>query len=170
MGQALAGDCLIVYKRIKAMPIIEKRIQKDIETINGFNASPGNGITRLTFSPEYQGAVTYVVDEMQKIGADILIGPAGNIRARCLGSGGCGPAVMMGSHLDTVAHGGQFDGVVGVVTALEAARAMAEDQIDHRLELRTPCGGYRQSANLQTGTGECDPGPGQVQCRCPQFR
>jgi allantoate deiminase len=40
---------------------------------------------------------------------------------------------MMGSHLDTVAHGGQFDGVVGVVTALEAARVMVEDKISHRL-------------------------------------
>jgi allantoate deiminase len=115
------------------MPVQEKRIQRDIETINGYNATPENGITRLTFTPEYQGAVTYVVEEMKKVGADILTGPAGNVRARCLGSGGRGPAVMMGSHLDTVAHGGQFDGVVGVVTALEAARAIAEDKIDHRL-------------------------------------
>jgi allantoate deiminase len=115
------------------MPVNKKRLQKDIDTINGFNTTPGSGITRLTFSPEYQGAVAYVIDELKVIGADIYIGPAGNVRARLDGSDDRGPAVMMGSHLDTVAHGGQFDGVVGVVTALETARAIAEDSIKHRL-------------------------------------
>jgi allantoate deiminase len=114
------------------MPVKKKRIQGDIDTINGFNATPGSGITRMTFSPEYQGAVAYVVDELTQIGAEVTIHPAGNIRARVHGSGR-GPAVMTGSHLDTVAHGGQFDGVVGVVTALEAARVIVQDHIDHRL-------------------------------------
>jgi allantoate deiminase len=115
------------------MPVQGKRIQKDIDTINGFNATPGNGITRLTLTPEYQGAIDYVVKELKLIGADISIGPAGNVRGRLRGTGEDSPAVMMGSHLDTVAHGGQFDGVVGVVTALETARAIVEEDINHRL-------------------------------------
>lgn len=115
------------------MPVQEKRIQKDIDIINGFNATPGNGITRLTLTPEYQGAVDYVVKELKRIGADISIGPAGNVRGRLRGTGEDSPAVMIGSHLDTVAHGGPFDGVVGVVTALETARAMVEEDIAHRL-------------------------------------
>ena len=115
------------------MPVKQKRIQKDLETINGFNATPGNGFTRLTFTPEYQGAVDYVIEELKGIGADISIAPAGNVRGRLGGSEDGGPAVMMGSHLDTVAHGGQYDGVVGVVTALESARAIAEDGVKHRL-------------------------------------
>ena len=110
-----------------------KRIQKDIEFINKFNASPEKGITRQTFSEEYQLAVTYVVDELKQIGARISYCLGGNIRARLPGTDDNGPAVMMGSHLDTVAHGGQFDGVVGVVTALEAARGIVEDKVTHRL-------------------------------------
>lgn len=115
------------------MPVREKRIQKDIDAISGFNATPADGFTRLTLTPEYQGAVDYVANELKLIGADISIGPAGNLRGRLGGTGDGGPAVMMGSHLDTVAHGGQFDGVVGVVAALEAARAIAEDGVNHRL-------------------------------------
>lgn len=115
------------------MTIRVKRIQADIETINSFNATPGRGITRPTFSQEYHGAVTYVVKELRKIGAEISFCLAGNVRGRVPGSGKNGPAIMMGSHLDTVAHGGQFDGVVGVVTALEAARIIVEDNIIHRL-------------------------------------
>lgn len=108
------------------------RIRLDIEAINAFNATPGNGITRPTFSPEYQGATAYVVNELKKIGAEVSICLAGNIRGRVPGTEPGTAAVMMGSHLDTVAHGGQFDGVVGVVTALEAARAIVEGQIPHR--------------------------------------
>jgi len=118
-----------------AMTVRISRIQNDIETINEFNATPGFGVTRSTFSPEYQGAVTYVVEELKKIGAGVSICRAGNIRGRIPGSGEDGPAIMMGSHLDTVVHGGQFDGVVGVVTALEAARIIVEDKIAHQLPI-----------------------------------
>jgi len=110
-----------------------KRIQKDIESINAFNASPGSGITRQTFSKEYQGAAAYVLDELKKIGAEISIGLGGNIRGRIPGSVAGGPAIMTGSHLDTVAHGGPFDGVAGVAAALEAARCLVEDRTPHRL-------------------------------------
>ena len=110
-----------------------KRIQSDIEAINMFNATPGRGVTRQTFSKEYQGAIDYVVDELKKIGATISICLAGNIRGRLSGSQKDAPAIMMGSHLDTVVHGGQFDGVVGVVTALEAARKIVENKAAHRL-------------------------------------
>jgi len=109
-----------------------KRIQSDIETINSFNATPGNGITRATFSPEYQAAINYVKKELEKIGARTAICRGGNIRGRLAGSGQDSRAIMMGSHLDTVAHGGEFDGVVGVVTALEVARIFAEDKIPHQ--------------------------------------
>jgi len=117
------------------MTIQIERIQKDIETINKFNATPEKGITRLTFSEEYQGAVAYVVSELKCIGAKISYCPAGNIKARLSGTDDNAPAVMMGSHLDAVVHGGKFDGVVGVVTALEAARTILEDNVTHRLPI-----------------------------------
>lgn len=112
-----------------------ERIQKDIEYINNCNATPERGITRLTFSMEYQAAVAYVVDELKNIGAKISYCQAGNMRARLPGTEKNAPAVMMGSHLDTVVHGGRFDGVVGVVAALEAARIIAAEKIRHRLPI-----------------------------------
>ena len=117
------------------MAIRIERIQKDTEIINKFNATPEKGITRLTFSEEYQGAVAYVVDELKQIGAKISYCPAGNIKARLAGTDENGPAVMMGSHLDTVVRGGKFDGVVGVVSALEVARVIVEDHFPHRLPI-----------------------------------
>ena len=51
------------------MTIQIERIQSDIEKINSFTSTPENGITRQTFSPEYQGATAYLVEELKKVGA-----------------------------------------------------------------------------------------------------
>lgn len=117
------------------MSIQIQRIQKDIEIINKFNATPEEGITRLTFSEEYQEAIAYVVEELKRIGALISYCRGGNLKARLPGTDDNAPAVMMGSHLDTVVRGGKFDGVVGVVTALEAARVIMEQEVAHRLPI-----------------------------------
>ena len=117
------------------MQIQIERIQRDIDIIGAFNSTPEKGITRLTFSEQYQGAIGYVIDELKHIGAKVSYCQAGNIKARLPGSDDNGPAVMMGSHLDTVVHGGRFDGVVGVVTALEAARTTVEKNLTHRLPI-----------------------------------
>jgi allantoate deiminase len=117
------------------MAVQIERIQKDIEFINTFNATPERGITRQTFSEEYQAAVAYVVHELQQVGAKISYCRGGNIKARLSGADDYAPAVMMGSHLDSVVHGGKFDGVVGVVTALEAARVITEEKVAHRLPI-----------------------------------
>lgn len=108
------------------------RVKKDIDAINEFNATPGKGITRLTFSQEYEKARSYIVEELRKIGAKVSITVAGNVRGRLEGSDKGKPAVMLGSHIDSVYQGGRFDGVVGVISALEAARVIVEKNIAHR--------------------------------------
>jgi len=105
------------------MRIQKERIQKDLEAINAFNATPGKGITRFTFTKEYQGSFFYVVEELHRIGVESAIVPGGNLRGRLAGSERSGPSVMMGSHLDSVAQGGCFDGAAGVVAARLAAPA-----------------------------------------------
>jgi allantoate deiminase len=113
----------------------KERIQKDLEAINAFNATPGKGITRFTFSKDYQGALSYVVEELHRIGVKSCFAPGGNLRGRLAGLDPSGPSVMMGSHLDSVAQGGRFDGTAGVVAALEAARAIREEDLPHRLPI-----------------------------------
>ncbi|MGE5257989.1 MAG: Zn-dependent hydrolase [Hyphomicrobiales bacterium] len=114
------------------MGVQVERIGRDIEIINSFNATPGRGITRFTFSEPYMQARAYVGDELRKAGARVSTTLGGNLRGRLAGSTQDLPSVMTGSHIDSVLHGGRFDGVAGVVAALEAARVMAEQQIPHR--------------------------------------
>jgi allantoate deiminase len=108
------------------------RIARDIETINSFTVTPGKGITRFTFSEPYMQARSYVAEELQKIGARVATTIGGNLRGRLDGSATGLASVMTGSHIDSVLHGGRFDGVAGVVAALEVARVMAEEKLPHR--------------------------------------
>ena len=108
------------------------RIARDIEIINSFTATPGKGVTRFTFSEPYMQARAHVVEELRKIGARLATTLGGNLCGRLEGSTTGLASVMTGSHIDSVLHGGRFDGVAGVVAALEVARVMAEENLPHR--------------------------------------
>jgi allantoate deiminase len=113
------------------------RIKNDIEYISQFNTIPGEGTTRFSYTEEYRKVREYLIDEMEKLGLTITVDPIGNIRGRLEGKNPELPPVMSGSHIDTVAHGGNFDGVAGVVAALESLRIMKENNYkqDHPVEI-----------------------------------
>src|SRR5262245_13109689 len=66
---------------------------------------------------------------MRQIGLQIHIDRIGNIFGRLDGAKAETAALLVGSHLDTVVHGGKFDGTLGVIAALEAARTLKEQKI-----------------------------------------
>ena len=108
------------------------RIARDLDIINSFTATPGRGITRFSFSEPYMQARAYVSEELKKMGARVSTMTGGNLCGRLEGSIRGNPPVMTGSHLDSVLHGGRFDGTAGVVAGLEVARVMAEEKTPHR--------------------------------------
>ncbi len=101
------------------------RIQKDIENLSCFTATPGCGVTRLSFTPEDRGAREYIKKAMEEAGLAVREDAAGTVVGRREGRVE-GPVVMVGSHFDSVKCGGAFDGTAGVVAALEIARVMKE--------------------------------------------
>jgi len=74
---------------------------------------------------------------MQLAGLEIHTDTAGNMFGRKAGRNNDLPVVMFGSHIDSVVHGGAFDGAAGVVTALEIMRVIHEENIStsHPLEM-----------------------------------
>ncbi len=76
------------------MEIQIDRIERDIEVINSFTATPGKGITRFTFSDPYVRARSYIAGELRKIGARVSTTLGGNLRGRFEGSDAAAPAVM----------------------------------------------------------------------------
>lgn len=117
------------------MTISADRISKDIETIAGFTETPGKGATRPTFSPSWRAARDYVISELEKSNCRVRIDAAGNVHARPFAVSFDTPAWLSGSHLDTVPNGGNYDGVVGVVTALEVLRCARDAQRVPPIEL-----------------------------------
>ncbi|MBC2237057.1 Zn-dependent hydrolase [Listeria innocua] len=106
-----------------------ERIKKHIENLDRFTATPGQGTTRLTYSKEDLGARNYLKEEMAKVGLTVSEDAIGNIYGRLEGDNPDLPAVIVGSHFDSVPNGGAFDGPAGVITGLEVASVFHEQQI-----------------------------------------
>ncbi|MDD2205874.1 MAG: Zn-dependent hydrolase [Aminobacterium sp.] len=105
------------------------RIQRDIETMARFTATPGLGMTRLSFTEEDKKTREFICSEMEKAGLHVYTDAAGSIFGRREGTQKDAPLVMIGSHFDSVKNGGNFDGPAGIVTALEIARILYENNI-----------------------------------------
>lgn len=101
------------------------RIKNDIEEISKCNKTPGEGLTRMSFTDEDRQARSYIKKQMEDADLKVYEDAAGTIVGRLEGQLE-GPIVMVGSHYDSVKNGGNFDGPAGVVTAIETARVMKE--------------------------------------------
>lgn len=111
------------------------RIRTDIEAIARFTETPGTGATRPTFSDAWAEARKYIQDQAQAAGCQWKTDAAGNCHARPAQLESAEAAWLCGSHIDTVPHGGNYDGVTGVIIALEILRSAKEDGIAIPFEL-----------------------------------
>ena len=107
----------------------KERIQKDIESLAKFNSTPGQGLTRLSFTKEDKDAREYIKIQLSNAGLKVYEDAAGTVVGRLEGTLKDAPIVMVGSHFDSVRCGGNFDGNTGVVAAMEVARVIKENNI-----------------------------------------
>ncbi|WP_053367777.1 Zn-dependent hydrolase [Bacillus sp. FJAT-27245] len=107
------------------------RVIRDIETLAAFTATPGNGVTRSSYSHEDKLAKAYLKNEMEKIGLNVWEDGFSTLFGRREGKNPDAPVIMIGSHYDSVVNGGAFDGVAGVVAALEIMRVLHENNIEN---------------------------------------
>jgi beta-ureidopropionase / N-carbamoyl-L-amino-acid hydrolase len=107
------------------------RMEDKIKTFSKFGDTGKGGITRFSLSPEALAARAEFKKRMEAIGANIVTDDIANMYATIPGSEDL-PAIMSGSHLDSVRQGGNYDGVLGVMTAMEAAETIVKEKIPHR--------------------------------------
>jgi len=98
-----------------------------MESLDKYNATLGDGITRYTFSAEYEAMREFVIDQMEEIGLSVNIDGFGNTFGTLETENTSLPPVYIGSHIDSVPRGGRFDGVLGVLAAIETARTIVLD-------------------------------------------
>ncbi len=101
---------------------LQAYIERHIENIAEFTSTPGKGTTRLTFSEQDRQAREYIKRVMTEYGLTVREDGFGNLFGRLEGTMEGAPAVLIGSHFDSVPNGGSYDGPAGVVAGLEVAR------------------------------------------------
>ena len=110
--------------------IQRERLVKDFEAMAQLTA-PGEGINRLAFTDADWAGRQYIIDRMTDAGLSVEIDDFGNVIGYKIGKKADLPVVMVGSHTDSVPNGGNYDGVVGVLSAIEVIRGMTDDGYEH---------------------------------------
>jgi len=120
----------------EALRINAQRLQERIEQMARIGGSP-QGVTRLAFSEADLSGRAYVTRLMQAAGLEVQVDEAGNLSGRLSGElPGLAP-IVLGSHTDTVPLAGVYDGVLGVMAAIECVQVLRERGIPvrHPLEV-----------------------------------
>jgi len=107
-----------------SMHIDIERLIKEIDTLATFSAVPAPCVTRVLYSKEDQESRKWLRDLMTDAGLEIKEDALGNMFGRWNGENPKLPAVATGSHTDAIPYSGKYDGVVGVLGAIEAIRAL----------------------------------------------
>ena len=114
-----------------------ERLKQHLVELSAFGRNPEGGVSRVAFSDADMAGRTYVVKLMTDAGLSPRIDSAGNLVGRLAGTDTNAPAILIGSHIDSVPHGGNFDGDVGSLGAIEVAHVLHEQRarLRHPLEV-----------------------------------
>ena len=105
------------------MSISLKKLETLFTKLAKYGKNNEGGLTRLSYSPEFQSAQAMLAEFMTSIGMTVTLDAIGNLIGNYPGRDNSLAPVCCGSHLDSVPNGGSFDGALGIVTALECVRS-----------------------------------------------
>jgi N-carbamoyl-L-amino-acid hydrolase len=103
-----------------------------LKTFAKFGDAGHGGITRYSLSPEAILARDEFCRRMRAIGATIEVDDLANLYATIPGSDPDAKRIVMGSHCDSVKNGGNYDGILGVISAMEVLEAVVDQKIPHK--------------------------------------
>jgi allantoate deiminase len=113
-----------------------RRLMARLEAFAALTDEPGR-LTRLFLSEAHRRAAQAFIGWCGEAGLEARIDAAGNVVARYQGKRGAAPALMMGSHIDTVRDAGRYDGNYGALAALAVVESLTGrgERLDHALEI-----------------------------------
>jgi N-carbamoyl-L-amino-acid hydrolase len=113
------------------------RLNRHLAELSEFGKTPQGGVTRLAYSDADRQARDYVMGLMRAARLEPHVDAAGNIIGRRAGRDARLPPILFGSHIDSVPDGGNYDGDVGSLGAIEVAQTLAENGVitRHPLEV-----------------------------------
>jgi allantoate deiminase len=125
------------------------RIMERCDALARHSELPG-GLTRVFLSPQWRAASEQVLAWMREAGMQARIDAIGNASGRYEGAVPGAPCLMLGSHLDTVRDAGRYDGMLGVVSAIECVDAL--NRRGSRLPFAIEVVGFGDEEGVRFGT------------------
>ena len=102
------------------------RIVNHLETLSKYGKNPEGGVSRVAFSDADRAGREYVIGLMKDAGLEVRIDTAGNLVGSRPGADARLRPIVLGSHIDSVPEGGNYDGDVGSLSAIEVVRVLGE--------------------------------------------
>ncbi len=131
IGAFLVWPSLLRSDVAPQLRIRADRILRHLRGLSEFGRTAAGGAGRVAFSDADKAAREYVLGLMSVAGLETTVDVAANLVGRRAGSLDL-PPLMFGSHIDSVPEGGNYDGPVGSVSAIEVAQTLAEEGIQTR--------------------------------------
>jgi N-carbamoyl-L-amino-acid hydrolase len=119
-----------------ALRVNGERINSHLATLSQFGRNPQGGVSRVAYTPADLQGREYAVQLMKDAGLDVHIDAAGNIVGSRPGSDSSLKPLLIGSHIDSVPEGGNYDGDVGSLSAIELAQTLKERNVNLRHPLQ----------------------------------
>lgn len=127
------------------------RIKNTLKQLNKIGYSE-QGMNRLAFTKKEEKVKNLLIHLLEKEDVKVKVDACGNVIARKEGQKPKLPPVVVGSHLDTVFNGGQYDGTVGVVLGLELIRSLKEQNIQHERAIEVISFSGEEASRFGSGT------------------
>jgi N-carbamoyl-L-amino-acid hydrolase len=124
--------CGLAHAETSSIRADAGRMEQRIKALSQFGANADGGVDRVAFSDADVDGREYIKVLMREAGLTVRVDTAANIIGRRDGSDPELPIIMFGSHIDSVPGGGNYDGDVGVIGAIEVAQLLNENDIETR--------------------------------------
>ena len=118
----------------KGLRVQGSRIMQHLEALSQYGKNPQGGVSRVAYSEADRQGRQYAMQLMRDAGLEVNTDSAANIIGSQAGSDPSLKPLLIGSHIDSVPEGGNYDGDVGSLSAIEVARTLRE----HQIKLRHP--------------------------------
>ncbi len=132
-------SAILIYSSASAenLQTNTKRMEERIQALSQFGKNPEGGVSRVAFSDADLEGRKYIISLMKNAKLDVRIDSAGNILGRRAGKNDSLPPILFGSHIDSVPGGGNYDGDVGTIGAIECIEVLNEKNMvtQHPLEV-----------------------------------
>ena len=132
------------------MKINKNRIEERLVKASTFNDNREIGISRFSYSTKDKEIREYLDEIFTNLGMKVKVDSVGNIRARYEGSDLSLAPLWTGSHIDSVNNGGMYDGMVGVIGAIEACSVMQENYFKPRRSVEVVIFAEEEGSNFGT--------------------